>query len=300
MEEKMKFLFLILFIFASFLYAQSHERECDFRWKYFDYNNFEEIESTKNNPSPSSQQAYEGSLYFVKNCEDWVNSKGSSELERFKKVKKLFEPILAQEREQKRKQATQDSIKQKSANEILALIKNNSEIDLILGKCKEYASTYTALKECKSIQDSVATQQDIIEITALLKANKLEECLDKCNKYKQKTDEKIADLCEKQLVGKVKKLPKNKIKSKELAKVYYHPDYEWIAAKMFHNYGKIALAETMGYNKTITVQISESIGCDFKNNDYIIGYGKYLGMKSLTVQGSVPHYQLFWCGEEQD
>ena len=96
-------------------------------------------------------------------------------------------------------------------------------------------------------------QQKIDEITSLLKANKLKECMAKCvdatNTLKpdasgrfnfdklgdsarepQKKDsaeiyfdEKISDLCKNQLAAKIKKLPLKEIDSPNLAKIYFEP-----------------------------------------------------------------------------
>jgi len=87
-----------------------------------------------------------------------------------------------------------------------------------------------------------------------------------------------------------------------LARIYYDKT-EPIAADIIHNYGNAVLASTIGYHKTVMVQISGSVGCDFKYHDYIGGFGKYLGNKTAMVNGvqqSVPSYQLLWCDNGED
>jgi hypothetical protein len=158
----------------------------------------------------------------------------------------------------------------------------------------------TALMQEKQERIKEQTSEKIGKITELLKANKLEEGIKECDMLRVIVSDslkgKYSDLCEKQLVDKVRKLPKSKINTPTLAKVYYD-GYQSIQAKIFRIFGEIAVAETIGYDKTISVQISGSIGCNFQHSEYIVGYGKYLGMQSKTIMGSVPHYQLLWCGD---
>ncbi|GBU26348.1 hypothetical protein R83H12_03044 [Fibrobacteria bacterium R8-3-H12] len=237
-----------------------------------------------------------------------------------------------------------DSVKQESANEIYALISGGAEIDLILDKCNKHERTFNSLKECNSIQDSIKYQQKIIEITALLKANKLEEsleecqqieygsnrkCLDECmqpkfgtNDYGERIlknpskeeclgkcgqNEKLVDLCKKQLTAKVKKLPKNKITSPALAYIYYDCEADDKCPKIigfvFQNDGKMMLIEDLVWKGTIMVQHIGHIGeCQLRPNRQIpfAGYGKYLGDKTYTTvtgaRQSVQNYQLLWCG----
>jgi len=194
--------------------------------------------------------------------------------------------------------------REKSASEINALIENgNAETNLVLDKCNEHEKTFKGeLQICSQLRASIKQLKDSTDLAAiatLLKANELEKCISVCNSIKVGTsfEENFNNLCKKQLVEKVRKLPKNKINTIALAKLYYE-GYEEIAAKIFHisSSGDIAAAETIGYNRNISVQISGSIGCDFKNSEYIVGYAKYLGMQSKTVLGTIPHYQLLWCG----
>jgi len=263
------------------------------------------IRKTEGLSNLNSDSDWETAAEYVNNCECWVKTNHFSN--NFNK--RLFDGLQIPLREWQ--------AKKESANEINQLIENsNGDISIVLNKCNEYQSKYVEIhKNCKHIQDSIQNamnftqdsmtyQQAKPEIEALLKANKLEECFDKCRQLggqfktdKFKNNEELISLCGDQLVGKIKKLPVKQIKTVEFAEIYYQDTKtEHIAAKMFHNYGNIVLAETIGYNKNVTIQISGSIGCDFKNSDYIVGYAKYIGMKSLTIYGSVPHYELLWCG----
>jgi hypothetical protein len=207
----------------------------------------------------------------------------------------------------KREEATLDSIE----SEIHALIKNGAKTALILDKCNQYNSTYSqkSLKECRVIQDSIEYKQKITKITALLKANKLEESFEECEQFSSNEDLDIADLCENQLIAKIKKAPKNKIKSVELAKIYYGCDDSndddnciKVMGWIFQNDGKMVLMEDLNWGNTIMVQHTGHIGNCFLQPTRKIpfaGYGKYLGQKTYTTQfgvrQTVPNYQLLWC-----
>jgi len=237
---------------------------------------------------------------------------------------------------ERQKQATRDSIQQEDTKEILALIGNKTETSLILDKCNKYSSKYSkSLQECNAIRDSMKYDK----ITALLKANKLEESLDECQQIEYGSDkrcfeecmqsvigggvikqatkeeclskcgqnEKLVDLCKKQLTAKIKKLPKNKINSAALAYVYYDCEIEdkcpKIMGYVFQNDGKMMLIQDLVWNSIVMVQHTGHIGeCQLRPNREIpfAGYGKYLGEKVYTtvlgVRQSVPNYQLLWCG----
>ncbi|MDR2584352.1 MAG: AgmX/PglI C-terminal domain-containing protein [Fibromonadaceae bacterium] len=157
-------------------------------------------------------------------------------------------------------------------------------------------------------QRNEEAKEQIEEITKLLKANKLEECIEKCSDLNGKVSEhkehiqKYNDLCAKQLVSRIRKLPKNKINTPMLASIYYDKA-EPIIADIIQNDGRTALASAWPHNKMIMVQISGDIigECDFiKTTNTINGYGNYLGNKTTTVNGSpqyVPNYQLLWCSD---
>jgi len=234
---------------------------------------------------------------YVDNCECWVGRQNYREKPLFIYYKEAFEGELRKKQEE-----------EKSINEINALIENGGiEISIILNKCNEHQKTFKeTVQACDSIkyqQGSMLYQQIMPKLTALLKENKLEQLIEECKSNASKFSrimledslvKKYNDLCSNQLVRKVRKLPKSKINTPTLAKIYYD-DYQDIQAKIFRIFGKIAIAETIGYNKTISVQIEGSIGCNFQHSEYIVGYGKYLGMQSKTIMGTVPHYQLLWC-----
>jgi len=152
-------------------------------------------------------------------------------------------------------------------------------------------------------------EEQIEEIAKLLKANKLEKCIEECSDLNGKVSvlykkhiQKYNDLCAKQLVSRIRKLPKNKINTPILASIYYDKA-EPIIADIIQNDGKTALASAWPHNKIIMVQISGDIigECNFiKTTNTINGYGNYLGNKTTTVNGSpqyVPNYQLLWCSD---
>jgi len=170
-----------------------------------------------------------------------------------------------------------------------------------------------AAEQAESIEEKVE------KITALLRINKLDESLDKCNWIERnfETDEifdkKIKDLCKKQLIDKIKKTPKNKITPK-IAPIYYD-NYEDIVGDVIQNNGGIILLdsffqEEIGENiymyKTIMVQTSGHIIGGLKaciapsgGGKYFQGYAKYIGKKTYTTifgeQKIVPNFQLLWC-----
>ncbi|MDR3000064.1 MAG: hypothetical protein LBU89_02270 [Fibromonadaceae bacterium] len=216
-----------------------------------------------------------------------------------------------------------------SINEINALIKkNNIEANVILDKCSEHQKLFAEnLQLCLHFQDSIKHQPKIDEIKSLLKANKMKEsleecneglygeclkeckerwgagaverCVDQCNVHR---NEKIIDLCEKQLVAKIKKLPKNKINSIELAKIYYGDDYDEIVGYVIQNDGKMILVSTIPFDQTVMIQISGHVGsCNLGKNTHVpFRYNaKSLGQRTYTTvigaRQSVPNYQLLWC-----
>jgi hypothetical protein len=211
-----------------------------------------------------------------------------------------LEQKRVQEESEKRALAMQDS----SVNEIRTLIKEGTEANLILGKCDEHKKTFRQwyyIPECKSIQDSISRQQDITEITALLKANKLEKCLDKCKETDFASDEKITDLCKNQLAGKIKKLPKKSITSVALAEIYF-TDSEKVVGFVIQNDGKMLLVEEIAFKTIMMIQHTGHIGECMLRPSRQIPFGgnvKYLGEKTYTtvlgVRQSVPNYQLLWC-----
>jgi len=349
---KLNILGLIVLVFISFSYAQNCSnnlrKECarslgsrsacdpddDSGWRYI--------------------QTEEGFRYcsnLVKKCECWLREQESEDdwvgnigiREALEQAKKQAKKNAIKAEEERRKQATQDSLRKSITEEIFALIEDNAEINLILDKCDTYNRRFTPLlQECKNIQDSIK----IAEITALLKANKLEEGLDKCNERKSAIEEnnclkqckqlvfsvsggerrlkassseeecfekcgisfneKIADLCEKQLVDKVKKLPKNKISTIPLANVYYECDNkdncQKIVGWIIQNDGQMVLVEDISFGHIFMLQHKGHIGnCMLRPTRQIPfgGYAKYLGEKIYTtvlgVKQSVPNYQLLWC-----
>jgi|GEM_PF-6321176 len=172
-------------------------------------------------------------------------------------------------------------------------------------------------------------KESIEKITELLKANKLEECIKECgmeisqdgfemtglenvilNLGRPRTQlgkfgedslkEKYYDLCEKQLVDKIRKLPRNKINTPALAGIYYDKYYR-LYAKIFQNDGKMILG-TGALGNTVMIQLSKPIigNCMLTHNEYIpfTGYVKPLGNKtysSLLGKQTVPNYQLLFC-----
>jgi len=164
------------------------------------------------------------------------------------------------------------------------------------------------IKGQQDCQDSVEQQQKIIEITELLKTNKFEECSEKCNELEIEQEffnKKIEDLCKKQLVAKVKSLPKNKL-TPEIAGIYYD-NAEAIWGDVIQNKNGIILANSLfdGFPSVIMIQTSGHVigkeNCIIGTHDgaYFKGYGKYLGKKTYTTvlgaSKTVPNYQLLWC-----
>jgi len=224
---------------------------------------------------------------------------------------------LQKELEKALEKVKQDSMKIVSGNEINTLFTNGGiETNLILDKCNEHLRAFKEqLHICKQIQDSIRYQEYIDEIIALLKANELEECVDKCESlhyhskvvYNENFDKKITDLCEKQLVAKVKKLPLKKINS-NLAAVYFSPlDYEFplstpnkndnvvFSGTVIQNDGKMVLLSVEG----TVIMLQHSGQCTMRIGLTYSGYGKYLGEKIYTtVRGAkqmIPNVQLLWC-----
>jgi len=244
---------------------------------------------------------------YVSICENWVGSDMRKEI--FEHIVKVME------------KTKQDSIenanfalaKKKSYDEINALIANGTETTLILDKCEKYTTEFNEkLQECVSIRIS----EKINEITELLKANKLKECINECQQPDLRNaspdlSEKISDLCEKQLSGKVKKLPLKEIDG-ELVEMYFSPFYEstsfvfqqlpknsnvQIQGKVLQNDGKKAMLElTRDYDFVV----KHSGQCLMREGTYLSGFGKYLGEETFTtVMGAkrtLPVFQLLWCG----
>jgi hypothetical protein len=273
--------------------------------------------------------------------------KRKQKLEQEEQLRKQEEQKRAQEESERLAFAMRDS----SANEIHALIKEGTEANLILGKCDEHRNTFRHhIPECKSIQDSISRQQDITEITALLKANEFEKSIDKCREVgfsfnelyasysfnknefsrrftnsadpeqdradslkKQLYQQKINDLCGKQLVGKIKKLPLKKINSKNLAEAYFYPYNSsflfnevpknsniLIQGQILQNDGRTAL---MSYSNNNFI-VKHSGQCKFTEvapGVYLFfqGFGKYTGKTTYTTvfgeKRTVPAVQLLWC-----
>jgi len=219
---------------------------------------------------------------LVKKCECWLRERENDDemgnMGIREVLKEQAKKNATKAATEKRNQMIQDSLREEATEEIFALIDDNAEINLILDKCNMYNRSFTTLlQECKAIQDSVK----ITKITALLKANKLEESLEECNEQKLSitkgneclkkckqpvfiidggerriktnseeecfkecgigSSEKITDLCEKQLAAKIKKLPKNKI-SPKIAKLYYD-NHEKIFGTIIQKTDKIILID---------------------------------------------------------
>jgi hypothetical protein len=231
---------------------------------------------------------------YVDNCECWVGRQNYREKPLFIYYKEAFEEELKKKQEE-----------EKSTNEINALIENEGiEISVILDKCNEHQKAFKrTVQTCDSIkyqQGSILYQQAMPKLAALLKENKLEMLIEECKINASKLSrvmledslaEKYNDLCSNQLVAKIRKLPKNKINTIALAKIYY-TDYEHIPAKIINNYGNEIFAEKIGYDTYITVKTSGHIGeCNFKSSDYFNGYMKYIGQSPSGYRT----YQLLWC-----
>jgi len=145
-----------------------------------------------------------------------------------------------------------------------------------------------------------------------LKANKLEESIKECGfalspntsetvtvdipniKFNNDSlEKKYYDLCKKQLLSKIQKLPLNKINSKELAEIYFSPYY---GHSSLQNDGKKAILElTRDYDFIV----KHSGQCFMREGTYINGYGKYIGEETYTTifgeKRTLPAFQLLWC-----
>lgn len=171
----------------------------------------------------------------------------------------------------------------------------------------------------QACQDSVKNQQKLTELTGLLKANELEECYNNCNQLGSQFElnKKIKDLCEKQLIDKIKKTPKNKITPK-IAEVYYNctdDNCKHIYGDVIVNINGMILLNSFFqeeidgltyFYKTIMVQTSGHIIGGLKacmapsrGTYFFTGRGKYIGKKTYTTilgkQETVPNFQLLWC-----
>jgi hypothetical protein len=217
--------------------------------------------------------------------------------------------------------------KKKSYDEIDVLIANGAETSLVLDKCGKHTSEFNEkLQKCVSITDSIALQEKIDKnstalkekidkITELLKANELEKCINECRQTDLRyaspdVNEKISDLCEKQLSSKVKKLPPKKITSPDLAKIYYGPIQDdnmfpyttpskntnvLFTGKVIQNTGKMAI---LTHPSDTDFMVKHSGQCILRENQYFQGYGKYIGETTYTTifgQRTVPTVQLLWC-----
>ena len=193
----------------------------------------------------------------------------------------------------------------------------------------------TTISVSVSAQDDDEQQEQTNKITELLKANKYEECIEECKKtgfnfnymysffsirdnLSSADKEKINDLCGKQLVGKIKKLPLKKIKSQDFAEAYFYPYHStflyeevpknsnvFITGEILQNDGRTAL---MSYSKVDFI-MKHSGQCKFTEvypGKYLFfaGYGKYLGKTTYTTtlgaKQTVPAVQLLWCGEAEE
>jgi len=215
------------------------------------------------------------------------------------------------------------------------IIENKIDINSILEKCKKLSKAYVAMDkindpvaleaavgvcqkaELKSmkekIKDSLTYDQKIDEIENLLKSNYLEECNEKCKEIvsRYSSDKKFVNLCRKQLVDKVRKIPMKKLNS-NLASVYFYNEeatgtfpldtpkknaYVDFGGMVIQNTGKMALLSLDQFDFIV----KHSSQCQFVRNMWFNGYGKYLGMETYTtvlgVRRSVPAVQLLWCNQ---
>jgi hypothetical protein len=187
----------------------------------------------------------------------------------------------------------------------------------------------TALLRERQEQTNDKIKEKIKKVEELLIANKLEDGINECGIAPSNSDVdmqkghiiialdmpeirlsddslkgKYYDLCKKQLVDKVRKLPKNKINTPRLASVYYDQYYQ-IVGDVIQNDGKMILVTATPLHNTVMVQISGPIigKCALTPNKYIPFNGcvKYLGEKTyptLLGKQTVPNYQLLFCGSE--
>jgi hypothetical protein len=129
---------------------------------------------------------------------------------------------------------------------------------------------------------------------------------------------KIADLCEKQLIDKIKKLPISKIKSEELASIYFSPVSlevnEFLFGQKFpkknsnvifmgdviRNDGRRAILSAAGTDFILR----HSGQCPLREGWVRDGYGKYLGEETFTTvlgaRRTLPAIQLLWCNISEE
>jgi len=169
-----------------------------------------------------------------------------------------------------------------------------------------------AKREAKRKNAEAAAEQ----IQNAIKANKLGEAVDICNSnilnyyakvngvvveigpFKSIEDE-ILEICYKDLVSKIRKLPLNKISSNGEADIYFsQAGYTEVRGTVIQNDGKMALLSTLGLNEIFMLQHSGK--CTLSQRQIFSGYAKPLGNKTYTTvtgaRQSVPNYQLLWCG----
>jgi hypothetical protein len=225
---------------------------------------------------------------FVENCKCWTRAGDRIENEGRANLFQVYQNQLLEYKarvQKSQEQTRQDSIRRESER------REQAKRDSIRQVWRE--------QEMVMLQENILKKTE--EMKQLLKENKLQECAEECYKpfeAELSKDSLFRDLCEKQLANKIRKLPKNKIKTVALARLYYNNPQQ-IMGYIFRDEGKFVWMQDLVWKHTVMVQYSAGyIGeCRLRPNHQIpfAGYAIYLGDVHTVAFGNVPNYQLLWC-----
>lgn len=231
---------------------------------------------------------YDNAKKIVENCECWASTQGvqgSYYIDLFKKMRGMI------------KEYEQWLVEKNKQDEI-----DKNQEDERLKKEEETA-------KAKAEQDSIRKIEEPKKIAALLsKPGTIEECISKCKQYEDDFGEKPT-VCSKDLVGKVKSLPLNKIMSQGIAEVYFTPKTEllnWYMEGKNTGYVQIGgdvswvsgnLAE-MNMGSDISFLVKFASPWVIREGMPFMGYGKPIGnityTTSLGARRTLPCLQLIW------
>jgi hypothetical protein len=246
---------------------------------------------------------------FVENCKCWTRA-GDSQVDNEHRAYKFqgFKNELLEYKARVQEQARQDSIRGLELQEQARRDSIRKESERLERAKQDSVRQVMREQEMARLRENILRKTE--EMKQLLKANKLQECAEECDILNHPVnsssleaglskDSLFKDLCENQIASKVKKLPKNKIKTVALARIYYDNPQQ-ILGYIFRDEGKFVWMRDLVWKGVVMVQYSAGyIGeCQLRPNDRIpfSGYATYLGDTYTIAFGNVPNYQLLWCG----
>jgi len=242
---------------------------------------------------------------FVENCKCWTRA-GDSQVDNEHRAYKFqeFKNELLKYKARVQEQAREDSIRGLVLQEQARRDSIRKETERLERAKQDSIRQVMREQEMARLRENILNKTE--EMKQLLKANKLQECAEECNlklissfETELSKDSLFKDLCENQLVSKVRKLPKNKIKTVSLARIYYK-DPQQIMGYIFRDEGKMVFMRDLIRKDVVMVQYSGYIGeCQLRPSSQFLfaGHAIYLGDFYTIAWGYIPKYQLLWCGD---